>query len=481
MIHRVHIRPALRSLSVTSVVLFASCATNPATGERQLVLIGEGQEIQMGLEADGGIVASLGLYDDPSLQAYLQSLGARMAAVSERPSLPWTFRVVDDPVVNAFAVPGGFIYITRGIMAHFNSEAQLAAVVGHEIGHVTARHSVEQMSRAQLAQVGLVAAILAPEQFQRFGGLAGASMQLLFLKFGRDDERQADDLGLRYVRRLEYDPRPMVDVFRLLDRVSPGKGGGRVPEWLSTHPSPAGRAERIEEAIAGLRDDFAGHVTGEASYLSRLDGMVYGEDPRQGFFEEARFLHPELRFEIQFPSGWQTANQRQAVLAASPDQDAMVQLTIAQESTPEDAAGAFFAQQGVTGDQPRRTQINRLPAVTAGFQAVTEQGTLVGTVAFVGLGNNTYQLLGYGTTSGWSRHRSDAIRSMESFDRLTDRAALGVQPYRIRIETLDRGMLFREFVRRYPSDLPLVDLALINQVEPTTALKAGARLKRVTR
>ena len=172
----------------TVVVAIGSCATNPATGRRQLSLVSERQEITMGFQNDTGIVQQLGVYPDSGLQRYVRGLGEKLAAVSERPSLPWSFRVVDDPVVNAFAVPGGFIYVTRGLLAHMNSEAQLAAVLGHEIGHVTARHSVEQLSRAQLAQVGLGVGMVFSETVRQYGQVAGAGLGVLFLKFGRDDE-----------------------------------------------------------------------------------------------------------------------------------------------------------------------------------------------------------------------------------------------------------------------------------------------------
>ena len=164
---------------------------NPATGERQLTLIGEAQEIQMGREADQEISASLGLYADEAAQRYVSALGQELAAKSERPDLPWSFKVVDDPIVNAFALPGGFIYVTRGIMAHLSSEAELVAVLGHEIGHVTGRHSVERLSKAQLANVGLGVGMIVSPRFRQFGDLAQMGMGLLFLKYSRDDEREA--------------------------------------------------------------------------------------------------------------------------------------------------------------------------------------------------------------------------------------------------------------------------------------------------
>ena len=187
----------------------AGCAVNPVTGERELALISEEEEVQLGREADQEIVSTLGLYEDERWQNYVQELGERMALDSERPDLPWTFRVVDDPVVNAFALPGGYIYLTRGILAHFGSEAELAGVLGHEIGHVTARHSVQQISRAQLAQLGLGLGTLLLPELETWVGAAGVGLQLLLLSYSRDAEREADDLGLRYMADLNYDPTEM--------------------------------------------------------------------------------------------------------------------------------------------------------------------------------------------------------------------------------------------------------------------------------
>ncbi len=193
------------ALLVALAVLPAGCATNPATGQRQLSLISENQEIQMGLEADPSVVSSMGLDPDSGRQRYVRELGMRLARVSERPNLPWTFRVIDDPVVNAFAIPGGHIYVTRGILAHLNSEAELASVIGHEIGHVTARHSVTQMSQQQLMQLGLVVGVALKPGLAKYAGVASQGMQLLFLKYSRDDESQADQLGLRYIAALPSD------------------------------------------------------------------------------------------------------------------------------------------------------------------------------------------------------------------------------------------------------------------------------------
>src|SRR5436305_3455215 len=361
-------------LTVLGALGAAGCAVNPATGARQLMLISESQEIAMGRDYDQQVAASMGLYADSGMQRWIQQFGARLAATSERPTLPWSFRVVDDPVVNAFALPGGYIYVTRGILAHLNSEAELAGVVGHEIGHVTARHSVSQLSKQQLAQIGLAVGTMASPDFERFAGLASAGLGVLFLKYSRDAERQADDLGLRYMRRVNYDPREMPHVFEMLTRVSQAQGGGRVPEWLATHPDPENRRSRIERDIAAGPQSFAGTAVNRDSYLQRLDGLVFGTNPREGYFKGGEFFHPELRFRITFPDGWQTSNGKQAVAATSSEQDAVVELSVAKEASADAAVRAFLGQQGFTGGYPTRTSVGELPAVSAAFAAATDNG-----------------------------------------------------------------------------------------------------------
>ena len=458
----------------------AGCAVNPATGARQLSLMGEAQEVEMGREYDKQIVAEMGLYPDDALQAYVQELGSRLAAHSERPNLPWTFRVVDDPVVNAFALPGGYIYITRGILAHLDSEAELAAVIGHEIGHVTARHSVNRLSRSMLAQVGLGAASIFVPQVADFSEVASAALGVLFLKYGRDDEKQSDDLGLRYMRAAGYDPREMAGVFEMLGRVSAASGGGGTPEWLSTHPNPENRYERIAAQVAELPQTFEGTIVDREGYLQRLDGLVYGDDPRQGFFRGAEFLHPELRFRLTFPTGWQTANQRQAVLAASPQQDAMMQLTLAQAASAEAAARAFASGEGVRTGSLTRTSINGLQAVTLSFMATSQNGqTLEGGAAFIEHEGSVFQVLGYAAGGRWGTHGDDVLRAVRSFRELDDPAVLRAEPWRIELVRLDRAMTVEEFTRRYPGPVDAERVALINGVEPGTRFEAGRLVKRV--
>ena len=251
-----------------------------------------------------------------------------------------------------------------------------------------------------------------------------------------------------------------------------------MPEWLSTHPNPANRAERLREAIAAMGTDFSTAKVVEAEYLRRLDGMVYGVNPRMGFFRDELFLHPDLEFQFRFPAGWQTQNQAQAVVGVSAAQDAIVQLGFSQQSTAADAAREFFGQNGVEG-QATAVSVGGIPGYGGDFRATTDQGELAGRAVFLAYEGAVYQLLGYGTAAGWRTHR-DAVRgSLSSFGRLTDPEALAIQPNRLDLVRLDRAMTLEEFAARYASEVPVAELALINQAGAGERLPAGRWVKRV--
>jgi predicted Zn-dependent protease len=469
-----------RSVGFAIVVALTAggCVVNPATGKRELSLVSESQEIAIGKQNDEAIVAEMGLYADEELQRYVSDIGQAMAAKSERPDLPWTFRVVDDPVVNAFALPGGFIYMTRGILAHFNNEAELASVLGHEIGHVTARHSAQQLTKAQLAQVGLLGGlILAPERAQQFGGLAQQAMQVLFLKFSRDDERQADDLGLRYLINDGYDPRPMPDVFETLRRVGEAAGGERLPGWLSTHPAPENRALRIAQQIDTLGVDVTGRSTDRDEYLRMIEGVTFGEDPRHGYFRGALFVHPEMAFRLEFPSGWKTSNMRQAVVAVSPNQDAAIQLTLSGAESADAALRAFLAGQSVQGAGSWRPEVRGLSSAGTAFAAATQQGSLRGLAAFVEHGGRVFELLGYSVGERFSAYDTEIARALSSFGSVTDRALLDVEPRRLEIVRVPSTMTAEELARRFDATVPPEQLLLLNGMDAGATFQAGRSYK----
>jgi predicted Zn-dependent protease len=466
-------------LAVALVAALGGCVRNPATGKQQLSLVSEQEEIALGKQAAEQIAQTMPRYEDPKVQAYVEGIGKRMAAASERPALPWTFTVLDDPTVNAFALPGGPVYVTRGILTHLNSEAELAAVMGHEIGHITAMHSVQQISKASLAQLGLgVGAILKPE-LAGVAQAAGAGLQLLFLKFGRDAESEADQLGFRYMLGQQYDPREMAPVFHTLGRASAQAGGGRLPEWLSTHPNPENREVVAQERAAKMPAPSTPLKVERDRYLALVAGMVFGDNPRQGFFRGNAFLHPDLKFQITFPEGWKKQNAASAVVAVSPGDDAAIQLKVVGPLPPAEAAKQFFAQQGVRAASVQPGTLHAMPAAASYFEAQTQQGVLRGLVSFVSYGGATYQLLGLTEASALPKHDPAFKSAIGSFGALTDAAALSVQPARVELVKVPRAMTLAEFASQFPSTVPVEVIGIVNGVDDKAGFKAGQTAKRV--
>ncbi len=443
-----------------------NCAVNPATGQREVSLVSEGQEIQLGEQAAEAARAAIGIYGDSGLQRYVRGLGDRLSDITERSSLPWTFAVVDDPEVNAFAAPGGKIFVTRGILTFLGSEAELIGVLGHEAGHVTARHTARQITRQQLFGVGLIAGAIFSETVARNIGAIQQGLGLLFLSYSRGDEEQADELGFRYVRRLNYDPREMAHTFTTLQRVGELSGGGRVPTWASTHPDPGDRATRAEQRAAAVPLDSLQRATVDREeYLRAIDGIVFGVNPRQGYFEGSRFLHPDLRFQLEFPSGWRTQNQAHAVTAISGANDAIVQLSLGGTQSADALMQQFARQEGVQTGSVQRVTVNGLPGQTAEFQAQDGQGNrLAGRVMYLTYGGNTYQLLGYTLAAKYGSYASAMAGAMQSFGQLTDPTALNKQPVHLQLVRLPRAMTIEEFHRQYPSPVRLEVIAAINGV-----------------
>jgi len=471
----------MRWTTCAVAALAGACATNPATGKSEISLVSESQEIAMGNETVVSVHATIGTYPDSNLQRYVRGIGTRLAGVAERPALPWHFEVVDDPTVNAFAAPGGKIFVTRGILPFLGSEAELSGVLGHEIGHVTARHTARQITRQQLAGVGLIAgSILSSTVASAAGGLQ-QGLGVLFLSYSRADESQADGLGFRYMLRTKYDIREMPNVFAALSRVGALSGGGKLPTWASSHPDPADRQGKAQEYVNNTPpDSLKNSIVNRDRYLQAIDGIVFGENPRQGYFEGGRFFHPDLRFRIDFPNGWKTQNGADAVMAGSPQDDAILQLSLGGKDTPEALLQKFGQQQGLQMGNGQRVTVNGLPGATAEFQAQDQQGgTVSGRVMYVSYGGTTYQLLGYSTGPRYGTYSNVFSQSMQSFGPLTDPSALNKQPVHLSLVRLSRAMTVDEFYRQYPSTVRLEVIAAINGVSPGETLPAGRPAKRV--
>lgn len=480
-------RLGFSSIIVIVFLLLDSCAKNPVTGKSELMLLSKDQEIAMGQQSDPEIVAFFGLYEDERLQNFIKQKGQEMASISHRPELPYEFKIVDSPVVNAFAVPGGFVYFTRGIMAHFNNEAEFAGVLGHEIGHITARHSAKQYSRAMLGQVGLVAGSVISPEFAQFADVAAQGLQLLFLKFGRDAESQSDKLGVEYSTKIGYDASEMAGFFSTLDRLS-AESGQEVPTFLSTHPDPADRERRVAKLAADWRKktNAANLEVDRENYLKMIDGIIYGEDPKQGFVENNVFYHPVLRFQFAVPGGWRVQNTPQQVQMVPQDGRAVMLLTLAQGSSLQAAAQTAVQNYQIKVLESRETRVNGLPAViVVGDQQSQQQQQQQAAQAtarimmyFIQHGGNIYNLIGASSVADFNGYAQLFQATMNTFGELTDPSKINKQPERVRIKSVPQsGTLGQAFTRLGVNQDRMQELAVLNGMMLDDRVESGMLIK----
>jgi predicted Zn-dependent protease len=470
---------------VTLLLLLDSCAKNPVTGRRDFMLMSTDQEIAMGQQSDPEIQQFFGIYDDPKLQRFIEEKGQQMAAVSHRKDLQYHFKIVDSPVVNAFAVPGGYVYFTRGIMAHFNNEAEFAGVLGHEIGHITARHSAKQYSNAMLAQVGLAAGMIFAPELAQFGELAGQGVQLLFLKFGRDAERQSDKLGVEYSTKIGYDAEEMAGFFATLDRLREDAGQEAIPNFLSTHPNPADRERSVSKMAKEWKAKEGKTLqVNEDSYLRMIDGLIYGEDPKQGFVENNVFYHPELKFQFSIPTQWAVQNTPQAVQMASQDGKAIMMLTLGKGNSLEDAAQAMLQNYGLTVVESKRDQVNGLPALLlvadqSAQQQQGQQGQSLRVLSYlIQYGENIYMMIGASRPNDFNSYARVFQNSMGSFNVLRDQTKINKQPERIRVrEVPQSGSLAQAFRSMKVEESRMSELAILNGLHLEDQVARGKLLK----
>ena len=466
-----------------------ACSRNPVTGKRQVLFMSEKQELSMGKSADPQIVASMGLYQDETLQKFINEKGKEMAAISHRPHLPYEFKVLDSPVVNAFAVPGGYVYFTRGIMAHFNNEAEFAGVLGHEIGHVTAKHGARQQTSQILSQVGLVAGMIASKEFAQFAQQASQGLQLLMLKNSRSHESESDKLGVEYSSKIGYDATKMATFFGTLKSLS-AKAGQSIPTFMSTHPDPGQREEKVRVMAKAYQQKNGGqYKENRDSYLAMIDGIVYGEDPKQGFVESWMFYHPELKFQFPVPTGWQYQNSPAQFQMAPKDGKAMMVLTLAQGNTLEEAASQTAQQLNLAVASGRRKTVNGLPAyeMTSTIKQEQQQGasqqqgqtqSVKVLSTFVQHNNMIFVLHGLSQAVDFNSQSTNFRQVMGGFARLTDPDKLNRQPDRVRIRTSNRSQTLQQALQAEgASSTQLQDLAILNGMTLNTTLRAGQKYK----
>lgn len=491
-----NIRSTVFTIILIISVGVSGCITleqNPVSGNKRAFGYTWEQEEQIGKEADGEIIAQYGLYENEELSNYVSDLGQALLEVSHlrREDTPqqfkdtqFTFRVLDSPVVNAFALPGGYIYVTRGLLAHLNNEAQLAVVLGHEIAHVAARHASQRAATQQFGQLAIISGAIIGESLGYDGAsilqLSSQTAQLMFLKYGRDAERESDALGVEYSAMKNYMAAEGADFFTSLKRISETQGGG-IPTLLSSHPDPGER----EDAIPRMAQEWADRgyeqtILDKEEFMAMIDDIIFDENPRNGFERDGIFYHPELEFQFPKPEGFELYNQPNAVIMVNEEQTAITQFTIDSENeSPQASVQAFLAQEGITIESEseyNEAGINGYRGVaTASAQDGTELKLQITAISY---GEYIYRFLSYTSAAEYENYEARFNSIPAGFRELQDESILNIEPVRLELVTVSNSGLFRDLI---PNELPMkiepIDVAIINQVELDQTIEAGTVLK----
>ena len=469
----------LGSCLIGFLLWILSCATNPVTGKKELMLLSETDEIKLGQETDLQVVREYGMYEDPKLTAYLNGICQRLGKLSHRPNLTYQFKILDASVVNAFAVPGGYVYFTRGILATLNNEAELAGVMGHEIGHVTARHSAQQYSRAQLAQIGLgVGSIFIDSSV--LTGLAQLGVGMLFLRFSRDNERQADDLGVEYSSKGGYDANQMANFFETLERMNPGSDRSGLPGWFSTHPNPVDRVQAVRGRARNwqLKLNQRDLRINQDGYLREIDGLVFGDDPRQGYVADDIFYYPALRFQFPVPSQWKLNNTHTQVQMVNEGQDALILFFIASGASPQEASRKFVSETKASVIQTEALQVNGLASQRLHSEVRSQKGVYQLLSYFIEKDKRIFVFHGLTPSDRFQNYRALFDNTMRQFKDLTDPKRIHVEPDRIRIRNIKTAGPLENELRSLgvPND-KMKGLALLNGRDLNHVVPANSLLK----
>jgi predicted Zn-dependent protease len=472
-----------------TLLVSAACATNPVSGKRQMSLLSEAEEIAIGQQQDVEIRREMGVYDDPELQRYVNDIGQQLARASHRPTLPWSFTIVDSAAINAFALPGGYIYVTRGILAYLDDESELAGVLGHEIGHVTARHAAQAYTRQAQAGIGLAILSIFVPSAAPFADLGSAGLSVLFLSHGREAELEADRLGVEYGSSAGYDPAGVPRFLATLARIHKLSERG-VPNWLSTHPDPGSRVVKAEPVANKFASDAA-RALNRDQYLERINGLVFGDKPEDGVVRGNEFLHPLLRIGVRFPEGWELTNTESAVLAQEPGtQHFMVLQEVEQplggqasrglsSQSIADAAVAQMRRAGYTVVDGRVERINGNDAHVGLYRGnAKDVGRVMMRAAHIAIGRQLYVVAGFAPEQEFELVDRDILPAVQTFRQLNTAEASAIRPNRISFHEVKAGDSWQSIAARQGrSFVNAATLAIMNDRDVSTQPQAGDRVK----
>jgi predicted Zn-dependent protease len=472
-------------------LLLPACAINPVTQRREMILTSVATERETGKQDAKQIEESIGLAGDPELRAYVARVGARLARFAPESGFAYEFKIIDLVEPNAFALPGGFVYVSRGLLALASSEDELAAVMAHELGHAVARHSAQRATVAAPFAIltGLTSAAtgIVSEQLGRaVGGLGQLAGNLVLAPYSRDQEREADRFAVDLLGRAGWDPEALPVMLATLEREGALHGGSSEgPQFLSSHPSTPERVADTK-ALAASTPRAAGSpiAPDRAAFLAYLNGLLVGDDPSEGVFVAGRFLQPELGFTLRFPAGWKTANDREAVMALSPDERTIVGLANAVEAgkgaDPVAAARAYGEKlAGAPFQHIEQTTIAGLAAAHVVTSADTRDGRYALDLTWIAHRGHVYRVVALSPLAGFESMRPTLVGVAQSFRSITPGELASVGELRLRIVAARRGESLAHLVERTSAGWSVAQTAVANGLEESVAL-ADHQLVKVT-
>lgn len=478
------LKPWLGGVLAMAFLMLAGCAVNPVTGQQDFVLMSEDEEIALGRKMHPQVLEEYSVYPDPALQSYVQQVGERLALVSHRPNLIYRFTLLDSDEVNAFATPGGYVYITRGLLAYLNSEAEMAAVLGHEIGHVTARHSVRQHSAA--TTTGLLAAVIgAASGVQGASDLANVAGTALVRGYGREHELESDRLGAEYLARAGYSPQAMLEVIGVLKdqenfELQQAKEEGREPHiyhgLFSTHPD---NDKRLQETVLAAQrfQGSNGEHTNRRGFVRQLDGLTFGPSEDQGVLRGNRFYHKPMGFGLEFPAGWKVENRPAALVATTPDGDGVMNVEV--QDLNRRIPPREFMQTRLGIDEMRSGQtldVNGLQGYAALVPATTAKGRVWAQVAVLYYHDRAFIFSGY--RQGDTPETSAVLATARSFHALTPAERELAAAQRLKVIKAEAGIRYATLARKSPLQHHAEDqLRLLNGQYPRGEPDPGQLLK----
>lgn len=482
------LRTTLAALLLAAAAPFVSaCTTNPATGENNFTpFMTPAQEVAIGQQQHPLVIEQFGVYDEmPELNAYVAEIAFRLHAASELSNQRFTFTLLDSDMVNAFAIPGGYVYVTRGLMALANNEAEFAGVVGHEIAHITARHSAQQATQGTFAALA-AAAIGVALQDQQAAQIANMGAMAWVTSYSRAQELEADQLGIRYLTRAGYDPLAMASFLQQLSRETAlsrqlaFQDGASDPAsgWFSTHPRTQ---DRVAAAAQSARAEVTNPRVGRDVYLRKIDGMIYGDSPEQGYVRGRTFSHPQLRLTFQVPEGFRMINGSDQLIAIN-EQGAAIRFD-ADKLTGGQSMTGYIANTWLGGKQQpvglERITVNGMEGATASLRGQGQNGPVDLRLVAVRWDNQTVYRFLFVTPANLTAGLSEPFRrTTYSLRQLSQSEAAALRPLRLRVVEVRAGDTIASMAGRMAfDDFRRERFMVLNGLQSDNDLRPGMLVK----